>query len=107
MKVAFVGLGVMGNPMALHLAHNGHSDTVNTRPAAHAPAGAAAQGGTAAATPREAAQNADIVMVCVGNDDDASLGDAGENPVAAVDHRATIVVVANAHHDDVGVLCYL
>lgn len=70
MNVAFVGLGVMGGPMARHLAAKGHDVTVYNRTAAKAAAWVAAHGGTAAATPREAAADADMVMVCVGNDDD-------------------------------------
>ncbi|AMM24390.1 NAD(P)-dependent oxidoreductase [Variovorax sp. PAMC 28711] len=76
-KVAFLGLGVMGYPMAGHLALAGHSVTVYNRSAAKAAAwqteiaaaGAVAKLGQAA-TPREAAADADIVFCCVGNDDD-------------------------------------
>ncbi|MFM8712112.1 MAG: NAD(P)-binding domain-containing protein, partial [Actinomycetota bacterium] len=82
-KVAFVGLGVMGAPMALHLAQKGHSVTVYNRTAAKANDWVAAHGGTAAATPREAAQNADIVMVCVGNDDDVRSVVYGSDGVLA------------------------
>ena len=70
MKVAFVGLGVMGGPMARHLAAKGHDVTVYNRTAAKAAAWVAAHGGVSAATPREASVGADMVMVCVGNDDD-------------------------------------
>ena len=70
MKVAFVGLGVMGGPMARHLAAKGHEVTVYNRTAAKAAAWVAANGGRAAATPREAAVGAEMVMICVGNDDD-------------------------------------
>lgn len=70
MKVAFIGLGVMGGPMARHLAAKGHDVTVFNRTAAKATAWVAANGGRSAATPREAATNAEMVMVCVGNDDD-------------------------------------
>ena len=70
MKVAFVGLGVMGGPMARHLAAKGHDVTVYNRTAAKAAAWVAAHGGASAATPREASIGADMVMVCVGNDDD-------------------------------------
>jgi 3-hydroxyisobutyrate dehydrogenase len=69
-KVAFLGLGVMGLPMAGHLALAGHQVTVYNRSAAKAVAWAAEFGGTTAATPREAAGGADIVFCCVGNDDD-------------------------------------
>ena len=73
-KVAFIGLGVMGWPMAGHLALAGHTVTVFNRTAQKAQDWAAAFAATGrvahAATPREAAQGADIVFTCVGNDDD-------------------------------------
>src|SRR5688572_9692924 len=69
-RVAFLGLGVMGGPMAAHLARAGHDVTVYNRPAARAAQGVAEHGGRAAATPREAAQGATLVFACVGNDDD-------------------------------------
>jgi len=69
-RVAFLGLGVMGAPMARHLAAKGHQVTVYNRTAAKAAAWVAAHGGIHAATPRGAAQGADFVMACVGNDDD-------------------------------------
>jgi len=69
-KVAFLGLGVMGYPMAGHLQAAGHQVTVYNRTAAKADAWAKEHGGTAAATPAEAAKGADFVMACVGNDDD-------------------------------------
>lgn len=69
-KVAFLGLGVMGYPMAGHLAKAGHDVTVYNRTAAKAEKWVAEHGGAHAATPREAAQGADFVMACVGNDDD-------------------------------------
>lgn len=65
-KLAFLGLGVMGAPMAGHLLSAGHDVKVYNRTAAKAEAHA----GQAAATPREAAEGADAVMACVGNDDD-------------------------------------
>ncbi len=79
-KVAFLGLGVMGYPMAGHLAAKGYKVTVYNRTAAKAEAWVAAHGGTMAETPREAAQGAAFVMSCVGNDDDlraVCLGDDG------------------------------
>ena len=79
-KLAFLGLGVMGYPMAGHLAKAGHEVTVYNRTAAKAQKWAAEHGGKAAATPREAAKGADIVLACVGNDDDlrsVCLGDDG------------------------------
>ncbi|QHI98390.1 NAD-binding protein [Xylophilus rhododendri] len=69
-KVAFLGLGVMGGPMAGHLQLAGHQVTVFNRTAAKARAWADEFGGSHAATPREAAQGAEIVFCCVGNDDD-------------------------------------
>ena len=69
-KVAFLGLGVMGGPMAGHLAKKGHSVTVYNRTASKAEAWVAANGGAHAATPRAAAEGAEIVFACVGNDDD-------------------------------------
>ena len=68
--VAFLGLGVMGYPMAGHLARAGHRVTVYNRTAAKAVAWAAEYGGCAAASPREAAAGASIIFACVGNDDD-------------------------------------
>lgn len=69
-KVAFIGLGVMGLPMAGHLATAGHAVTVYNRNTQKAQAWVAEFGGRACATPREAAQGAQIVFACVGNDDD-------------------------------------
>jgi 3-hydroxyisobutyrate dehydrogenase len=69
-KVTFLGLGVMGGPMAGHLARAGHEVTVYNRTAAKAAAWVAKHGGRAGATPREAATGAEFVMTCVGNDDD-------------------------------------
>jgi 3-hydroxyisobutyrate dehydrogenase-like beta-hydroxyacid dehydrogenase len=69
-KVAFLGLGVMGFPMAGHLALAGHDVVVYNRSAAKAKAWAEEFKGTTAATPREAAAGRDIVFCCVGNDDD-------------------------------------
>jgi len=69
-KVAFLGLGVMGFPMAGHLAARGHAVTVYNRTAARAEAWVARHGGRAAPTPAAAAAGAEFVMACVGNDDD-------------------------------------
>ncbi|WP_136442403.1 NAD(P)-dependent oxidoreductase [Pacificoceanicola onchidii] len=69
-KVAFLGLGVMGYPMAGYLAKAGHEVTVYNRTAAKAEAWVAEFGGSLGATPREAAAGAEFVMSCVGNDDD-------------------------------------
>ena len=101
-KVAFLGLGVMGLPMAGHLALAGHDVTVYNRTAAKAQAWAAEFKGRAAATPREAAAGCDIVFCCVGNDDDLRsvvLGPdgafAGMKPGAVfVDHTTASANVA-------------
>ena len=70
-KVAFIGLGVMGYPMARHLKERGgHDVSVYNRSGAKAEAWVAAHGGRAAATPRAAAEGAEFVFTCVGNDDD-------------------------------------
>jgi 3-hydroxyisobutyrate dehydrogenase-like beta-hydroxyacid dehydrogenase len=69
-KVAFLGMGVMGYPMAGHLAAKGHDVTVYNRSAEKAKKWTAEHKGRAAATPAEAAKGQDFVMACVGNDDD-------------------------------------
>ncbi|HYF57403.1 MAG TPA: NAD(P)-dependent oxidoreductase [Burkholderiaceae bacterium] len=69
-RVAFLGLGVMGYPMAGHLARAGHQVTVYNRSSAKAQAWVAEHGGRSAPTPREASADARIVFCCVGNDDD-------------------------------------
>ncbi len=100
--VAFLGLGVMGLPMAGHLARAGHRVTVYNRTAAKAAAWVAEFGGRAAATPRQAAAGCDFVFACVGNDDDVravALGDdgafAGMKPGAVfVDHTTASAAVA-------------
>jgi 3-hydroxyisobutyrate dehydrogenase len=69
-KVAFLGLGVMGAPMAGHLARAGHAVTVYNRTAAKAAQWVEKNGGRSAASPADAATGADVVLMCVGNDDD-------------------------------------
>jgi 3-hydroxyisobutyrate dehydrogenase len=79
-KCAFLGLGVMGYPMAGHLVAAGHDVTVFNRTSSKAEAWAEEHGGAAAATPAKAAEGADFVMACVGNDDDlrsVCLGESG------------------------------
>ncbi|MFK7917469.1 MAG: NAD(P)-dependent oxidoreductase [Ilumatobacter sp.] len=79
-RVAFLGMGVMGAPMARHVARAGHPVTVYNRTAAKALAWVALNGHGASPTPAEAAEDADVVMMCVGNDDDVRevvLGSAG------------------------------
>ncbi|WP_425045164.1 NAD(P)-dependent oxidoreductase [Primorskyibacter sp. S87] len=69
-KLAFLGLGVMGYPMAGHLQAAGHDVTVYNRTVAKSEAWVAQYGGAMETTPRAAAEGADFVMACVGNDDD-------------------------------------
>jgi 3-hydroxyisobutyrate dehydrogenase len=69
-KVAFLGLGVMGYPMAGHLQAAGHDVTVYNRTTSKAEAWVADHGGALGRTPKEAVQGAEFVMACVGNDDD-------------------------------------
>src|SRR5262245_62971095 len=79
-KTAFLGLGVMGHPMAGHLKRAGHEVCVFNRTGAKAQAWAKEYGGRSAPTPREAAAGADFVFCCVGNDDDLRsvvLGEEG------------------------------
>ncbi len=79
-KVAFIGLGVMGYPMAGHIAAKGHDVTVYNRTAAKAETWVGEHGGNHAPTPREAAKDCEFVFSCVGNDDDlraVTLGDDG------------------------------
>jgi 3-hydroxyisobutyrate dehydrogenase-like beta-hydroxyacid dehydrogenase len=105
-RVAFLGLGVMGHPMAGHLARAGHHVTVFNRTAAKAAAWAAEYGGATAATPRAAAANAEFVFACVGNDDDLrSVTVAAEGAFAGmgagtvfVDHTTASAAVARELH---------
>jgi len=102
-KVAFIGLGVMGFPMAGHLkAKGGHEVTVYNRTAAKAESWVAKFGGKQAATPTEAAQGQDFVMCCVGNDNDLREVTLGENGAFAgmakgavfVDHTTASAEIA-------------
>ena len=91
-KVAFLGLGVMGAPMAGHLARAGHEVRVYNRTQAKAEAWAAAHGGTHAPTPRAAAEGAEFVMACVGNDDDlAQVCRGAEGAFAGMGGGAVLV----------------
>ncbi|SFM15521.1 3-hydroxyisobutyrate dehydrogenase [Shimia aestuarii] len=91
-KVAFLGLGVMGYPMAGHLVKAGHEVTVYNRTTAKAEAWAKAHGGSFGATPEEAVQGAAFVMACVGNDDDLRTVCVGENGAFAGMSEGTIFV---------------
>ncbi|MEE4378363.1 MAG: NAD(P)-dependent oxidoreductase [Candidatus Competibacteraceae bacterium] len=101
-KIAFIGLGVMGYPMAGHLAKAGHRVTVFNRTPAKAEQWVAQYGGQAAATPAQAAEGAGFVFACVGNDDDlrqVTLGATGAfqampTGTIFVDHTTTSADVA-------------
>jgi 3-hydroxyisobutyrate dehydrogenase-like beta-hydroxyacid dehydrogenase len=106
-KVAFLGLGVMGYPMAGHLAKAGHDVTVFNRTAAKAAQWVAQHGGhgkvAAAPTPADAARGADLVLMCVGNDDDVrAVGAAAlagmTGGALLVDHTTASAEVAREMH---------
>jgi 3-hydroxyisobutyrate dehydrogenase-like beta-hydroxyacid dehydrogenase len=89
-KVAFLGLGVMGFPMAGHLAAKGHDVTVYNRTFAKAEAWTQKHKGKAAKTPKEAAAGQEIVFCCVGNDDDLRAVVLGETGAFAGMGKGTI-----------------
>lgn len=102
-KVAFIGLGVMGYPMAGHLLRKGgHEVTVYNRTGAKAEQWVATYGGKSAPTPRQAAEGCDIVFCCVGNDDDlraVTLGEDGafhgmKQGAVFVDHTTASAAIA-------------
>jgi 3-hydroxyisobutyrate dehydrogenase len=105
-NVAFLGLGVMGYPMAGHLARAGHHVTVYNRTADKAAKWVAQHGGASAPTPAAAAGGADLVLMCVGNDDDVRavvLGAEGALPAmragtVLVDHTTASAQVAREVH---------
>ena len=92
MKVAFIGLGVMGYPMAGHVLRAGLEICVFNRNAARAEQWCAEYGGDVAPTPAEAARNADVVLVCVGNDDDVRAVVLGQNGALAAMKPGAILV---------------
>lgn len=92
MKVAFIGLGVMGYPMAGHVLRAGLEICVFNRNAARAEQWCAEYGGDMAPTPAEAAKNADVVLVCVGNDDDVRAVVLGESGVLSAMKPGAILV---------------
>ena len=91
-KVAFLGLGVMGFPMAGHLASAGHEVTVYNRTAAKASQWTETYQGRAAATPAAAAQGAEMVFACVGADDDLRAVVYGEDGALAGMAEGTIFI---------------
>ena len=103
-RAAFIGLGVMGYPMAGHLAEKGHEVTVYNRTPARAAAWVAEHGQRSAPTPAEAAQSAEFVFACVGNDDDLRHVTLGADGAFAglgagavfVDHTTASAAVARA-----------
>src|SRR6202044_43623 len=108
-KVAFVGLGVMGYPMAGHLkTKGGHDVTVYNRTAAKADKWGAQHGGKSAPTPKTAAEGQDFVMACVGNDNDLRQVMLGEDGVFAgvrkgavvVDHTTASAAIARELHGE-------
>ena len=108
-KIAFLGLGVMGYPMAGHLLKKGgHDVTVYNRSPAKAAQWVKEYGGKSAATPKEAAQDKDFVLMCVGNDDDVRSVAYGDNGVLAglkkgaifIDHTTASAVVARELHSE-------
>ena len=100
-KVAFLGLGVMGYPMARHLKTKGHTVTVYNRTQAKAHKWVGEHGGHAAPTPRAAAEGQDIVFACVGNDDDLRAVTLGNNGAFAVDwmRKDLGIVLDEARHN--------
>ncbi|HEX8739123.1 MAG TPA: NAD(P)-dependent oxidoreductase [Casimicrobiaceae bacterium] len=102
-SLAFLGLGVMGYPMAGHLARAGHAVTVYNRTASKAAAWVDGYGGRAAATPADAAREAELVMMCVGNDRDvreiaAAALPAMREGAILVDHTTASAIVAREVH---------
>ncbi|NQV44194.1 MAG: NAD(P)-dependent oxidoreductase, partial [Rhodospirillales bacterium] len=100
MKTAFIGLGVMGYPMAGHLSKGGHDVTVYNRTTVKAEKWTQEHGGSFAETPAEAAKGADVVCMCVGNDDDVRSVTFGETGVLAGMVKDTVLVdhtTASAH----------
>jgi 3-hydroxyisobutyrate dehydrogenase-like beta-hydroxyacid dehydrogenase len=91
-KVSFLGLGVMGYPMAGHLQRAGHAVTVYNRTAAKAQQWVAEYGGRAAASPREAAAGCDVVFACVGNDADLRSVVLGEQGAFAGMQKGSVLV---------------
>ena len=99
-NVAFIGLGTMGYPMAGHLAKAGHHVTVYNRTSAKAAQWVAQHGGTAAPTPAAAAARAELVMTCVGNDDDLRAVTLGTDGALTTMRAGTLLVdhtTASAH----------
>src|SRR6478609_5076739 len=105
-KAAFLGLGVMGYPMARHLKAKGHDVTVYNRTTAKAEKWVSEHGGRVAKTPAEAAEGQDVVFACVGNDNDlreVTLGEQGafkrmSKGAIFVDHTTASAGIARELH---------
>ena len=91
-NLAFIGLGVMGFPMAGHLARAGHSVTVYNRSSDKAKKWFSEYKGRIAATPADAAEGADLIMCCVGNDDDLREVTTGKSGAFSKISRGSIFV---------------
>ncbi|KTE22917.1 oxidoreductase [Sphingopyxis sp. H050] len=116
LRISFIGTGVMGGPMAGHLAKAGHDLTVYNRTRSKAEAWVATYGGKSAATPADAAADADVVLTCVGNDDDlaqVTLGRDGaframKKGALFIDHTTVSARIArqlSVEADGLGLLC--
>jgi len=92
MRLAFIGLGVMGYPMAGYLAKNGHDVTVYNRTASKTESWCKENGGQSAPTPGDAARDAEIVFSCVGNDDDVREVLLGSDGVLTATSSGSIIV---------------
>jgi len=91
-RIAFIGLGVMGGPIARHLSAAGHSMTVFNRSRVKAEAWVAAHGGTLALSPAEAAKDADVVLSCVGTDDDLASVTLGRDGAFAAMTKGALYI---------------
>lgn len=92
LHISFIGTGVMGGPMAGHLVKAGHVLTVYNRSRAKAEAWVAAHGGATASSPAAAAQNADVVITCVGNDDDLAQVTLGRDGAFRAMRRGALFI---------------
>ena len=91
-RIAFIGLGVMGGPIARHLAKAGHDMVVFNRTRAKAEAWVAAHGGQVAESPADAATDADVVISCAGTDDDLASITLGRNGAFSVMHKGALYI---------------
>ena len=104
MKLAFIGLGVMGYPMAGHLQQAGYSVTVYNRTTAKAQTWVAKYSGDFASTPAQAVAGADVILMCVGNDQDVRAVVYGEEGILSgmkpnallIDHTTTSATLASS-----------